>query len=57
MFQESYGYNFLTNYFIGPLSLVQYLSCVQLFVTPRSGACQASLSITNSWSLFKLHVH
>ena len=50
MFQESYGYNFLTNYFIGPLSLVQYLSCVQLFVTPRTAAHQASLSITNSWS-------
>ena len=30
------------------------LSCVQLFVTPWRAACQASLSITNSWSLFKL---
>ena len=33
---------------------VQSLSCVQLFVTPWTAACQASLSITNSWSLLKL---
>jgi len=33
---------------------VQLLSHVQLFVTPRNEACQASLSITNSRSLFKL---
>ena len=36
------------------LSLVQSLSCVQLFVTPRTAARQASLSITNSRSLLKL---
>ena len=30
------------------------LSRVSLFVTPWSGAGQASLSITNSWSLLKL---
>ena len=30
------------------------LSHVQLFVTPWTAACQASLSITNSWSLIKL---
>ena len=30
------------------------LSCVQLFVTPWTAACQASLSITNSRSLLKL---
>ena len=36
------------------ISLVQLLSHVQLFVTPWTAACQASLSITNSWSLFKL---
>ena len=30
------------------------LSCVQLFVTPWTAARQASLSITNSWSLLKL---
>ena len=33
---------------------VQSLSHVQLFVTPWTAACQASLSITNSWSLLKL---
>ena len=35
-------------------SSVQLLSCVQLFVTPWTAAHQASLSITNSWSLLKL---
>ena len=35
-------------------SSVQWLSCVQLFVTPLTAACQASLSITSSWSLLKL---
>ena len=33
---------------------VQSLSCVQLFVTPWTAACQTSVSITNSWSLLKL---
>ena len=33
-----------------PFSSVQSLSRVQLFVTPRIAACQASLSITNSQS-------
>ena len=33
------------------LSSVQSLSRVQLFVTPWTAARQASLSITNSWSL------
>ena len=33
---------------------VQLLSRVQLFVTPLTAACQASLSITNTWSLLKL---
>ena len=33
---------------------VQSLSCVWLFATPWIAACQASLSITNSWSLLKL---
>ena len=32
----------------------QLLSCVQLFATPQTTARQASLSITNSWSLLKL---
>ena len=35
-------------------SSVQSLSCVWLFVTPWTAAWQASLSITNSWSLLKL---
>ena len=35
-------------------SSVQLLSRVQLFATPWNAACQASLSITNSWSLLKL---
>ena len=35
-------------------SSVQSLSRVQLFATPWTAACQASLSITNSWSLVKL---
>ena len=33
---------------------VQLLSCVRLFATPWTVACQASLSITNSQSLLKL---
>ena len=41
-------------YFILPLLSVQSLSRVQLFVTPWTAACQASLSITNSQSLPKL---
>ena len=35
-------------------SSVQSHSCVWLFATPWTTACQASLSITNSWSLPKL---
>ena len=33
---------------------VQLFSCVQLSATPWTAACQASLSITNSWSLLRL---
>ena len=36
------------------ISSVQSLSCVQLFATPWTTACQASLSITNSQTLLKL---
>ena len=36
------------------ISSVQLLSRVQFFVTPWTPARQASLSITNSWSLLKL---
>ena len=39
------------NTFVG---VVQSLSRVQLFSNPWTAACQASLSITNSWSLLKL---
>ena len=35
-------------------SSVHLLSCVQLFVTPWTAACQAFLSITNTQSLLKL---
>ena len=35
-------------------SSVQSLSHVWIFVTPQTAAHQASLSITNSWSLLKL---
>ena len=35
-------------------SSFQSFSCVRLFATPQTAACQASLSITNSWSLLKI---
>ena len=35
-------------------SSVQWLSRVRLFATPWTATCQASVSITNSWSLPKL---
>ena len=38
----------------GQFISVQSLSCVRLFVTTGTAACQASLSFTNSWSLLKL---
>ena len=34
--------------------MLLFLGCVWLFVTPWTAACQASLSFTISWSLFKL---
>ena len=43
------------DYWLGiQFSSVQLLSHVWLFVTPRTAAHQASLSITNSWNLLKL---
>ena len=36
------------------VSSLQSLSCVWLFETPRTEEHQASLSITNAWSLIKL---
>ena len=42
-------------YFLDKLfNSVQSLNRVWLFVTPCTAACQASLSITKSWSLLKL---
>ena len=52
-----YYYNekyFLCNIAVITISSVQLLSWVQLFVTPWTAACQASLSITNFQSLLKL---
>ena len=48
------GYLYIPKPIQGAHQSVQLLSCVQLFVTPRTAARQASLSITNSWSLLKL---
>ena len=47
-------YIFTKYFFESWFSSVQSLSCVWLFVAPWTAACQASLSITNSWSLLKL---
>ena len=41
-------------YIVEFISSVQSLSCVQLFATPWTAACQASLSVTSSRSLLKL---
>ena len=40
----------------GIVVVVQLLSRVQLFVTPWTVACQASLFFTISWSLHRTHV-
>ena len=40
--------------FVYSVVVVQLLSRVQLFATPWTAGCQASLSITNSQSLLKL---
>ena len=47
------SFHFLT-FILWSISSVQLLSHVQLFVTPWTAAHQASLSITNSWSLLRL---
>ena len=49
-----YFWNDLIMFCMLDASSVQSLSCVQLFVTPWPAVRQASLSITNSWSIFKL---
>ena len=45
------GYMVLLNAFRQPLLVVQSLSPVRLFVTPRTVACWTSVSFTISWSL------
>ena len=45
---------FMLSSAINDFSSVQSLSRVWLFETPWTATCQASLSITNSWSLLKL---
>ena len=49
-----YFLNYMSQIFIFMFSSVQSLSHVQLFLTPWTAACQASPSVTNSWSLLKL---
>jgi len=43
----------LSVFVLNLFSSVQSFSRVGLFATPWTAACQASLSITNSWSLLK----
>ena len=52
MVSQRVGYDRVTEYTC--TCNVQSLSRVHLFVTPWTAARQASLSITNSWSLLKL---
>ena len=40
--------------FVGIVTVVQLLSCVKLIATAWTATCQAPLSFTISWSLFKL---
>ena len=47
-------YTYLEHFLCILFSSLQSLSHVQLFATPWTVACQASLSITNSWSLLRL---
>ena len=57
VYTEKYKYIYIYQYVYSLLYIyiytyisVQSLSHVQLFVTPWTAVCQASLSITNSWS-------
>ena len=45
---------YIYHVFFLTFSLVQSLSCVQVFAAPWTATRQASLSITNSWGLLKL---
>ena len=47
-------FSYLYIYLSWSFAIVQSLSCVQLFETPWTATCQASLSFTISWSLVKL---
>ena len=51
----AFPYRIIVTIFLNSIqfSSVQSLSCVQFFATPYTAARQASLSITNSWSLPK----
>ena len=51
---EHSGYLREDSYYLSFVFVVQSLSCVQLFATPWTAACQASLSFTISQSLLKL---
>jgi len=54
-FKKFYSILFYQTNFINiPIVVVLSPSCVQLFVTPWTAACQASLSFTVSWSWLKL---
>ena len=46
--------SFLVKFTFGVFFVVKLLSHVQLFATPWTAACQASLSFTISWSLLRL---
>ena len=48
------GYHITFMFCYQYISSFQLLNCVQLVATPWTAACQASMSITNSWSLLKL---
>ena len=54
MGSQRVGHDWAINTYLLIFSSVQSLSCVQIFVTPWTAACQSSLSITNSWGLLKL---
>ena len=55
MEKKSYNFQIFSKFnCLNFISSVQSLSRVQLFATPWTAACQASLSITNTRSLLKL---
>ena len=53
-FNNTYIKSLFLAFWISASQSVHSLSHIRLFVTPWTAACQASLSITNSQSLFKL---